>query len=238
MIPVSDNVFFFKRRKPIVVYLLIGVYLALFLWELKLEFSDELGTFVNTWGIVPARISDAIATALSGNPAAWIVVLMRSTSLLTGMFLHGSFSQILGNLIFLWVFGRTIESILGSGRFLLLYLGSGFLTTIVQVLAEPNLTVPLIGANGAIAAILGAYTLKFPKAKIDTILPLLIIFIPIQLPAFFYLFWWFVQQLSYGIGSLNIPGGVNPFSIGYWAHGAGIVIGAVLMKLISYKSQK
>ncbi|GAA6623041.1 rhomboid family intramembrane serine protease [Scytonema sp. NUACC26] len=238
MIPIGDNVFFFSRRKPIVVYLLIGIYLALFFWELKLELSGELGTFVNTWGIIPARISDAIATALSGNPAAWIVVLMRATCLLTGMFLHGSFSQILGNLIFLWAFGRTIESILGYRRFLLLYLGSGFLTSILQVLIEPSLTIPLIGPNGAIAAILGAYTLKFPKAKSDTILPLLIIFIPIQLPAIFYLFWWFVQQLSYGIGSLNIPNGVNPFSIGYWAHGAGIVFGAVLMKLLSHTSRK
>ncbi|MUG92958.1 rhomboid family intramembrane serine protease [Scytonema sp. UIC 10036] len=235
MIPIGDNVFFFARRKPVIVYLLIGIHLALFFWELKLELSGELGTFVNTWGIVPAQISGAIAAGLSGNPAAWIVFLMRATALLTGMFLHGSFSQILGNLIFLWVFGRTIESILGYGRFLLLYLVSGFLTGLLQVLVEPSLTIPLIGANGAIAAILGAYALKFPQGKIDTILPLLIIFIPIQLPAFFYLFWWFVQQLSYSIGSLNIPGGVNPLSIGYWAHGAGIVIGAVFMKLLPHK---
>ncbi|KYC43155.1 rhomboid family intramembrane serine protease [Scytonema hofmannii PCC 7110] len=237
MIPIGDNVFFFTRRKPIIVYLLIGIHLALFLWELKLELSGELGAFVNAWGIVPAQINGAIASALSGNPAAWIVVLMRGTFLLTGMFLHGSFSQILGNLIFLWVFGRTVESVLGYGRFLLLYLVSGLLTGLLQVLVEPSLTIPLIGANGAIASILGAFVLKFPQSKIYTILPLLIIFIPIELPAFFYLFWWFVQQLSYGIGSLNIPGGVNSFSIGYWAHGAGIVIGAVFMKLLSQKGR-
>ncbi|KAF3884252.1 MULTISPECIES: rhomboid family intramembrane serine protease [Nostocales] len=235
MIPIGDNVFFFTRRKPVIIYVLIGIHLALFLWELKLELSGELGAFVNTWSIVPARISDAIAAGLSGNLAAWLVVLMRATCLVSGMFLHGSFSQILGNLIFLWVFGRTIESILGYGWFLLLYLLSGLLTGLLQVLVEPSLTIPLIGANGAIAAILGAYVLKFPQTKIDTVLPLLIIFIPIQLPAFFFLFWWFVQQLSYGIGSLNIPGGVNPFSLGYWAHGVGIVIGAVFMKFLSKK---
>jgi membrane associated rhomboid family serine protease len=232
MIPITDNIFFFSRKKPIVVYLLIGINIALFLWQLKLELNSELSHFVNSWGIIPAQISGAIVDGLSGNPAAWIVVLMRSTSLLTGMFLHGSFSQILGNSMFLWVFGRTLESILGYQRFVLFYLVSGLLTGLVQLLADPGLTAPLIGSNGAIAAILGAYFLKFPKAKIDTILPLLILFIPVELPVFFYLCWWFVQQLSYGIGSLNILGGVNPISIGYWAHGVGLLIGAVFMKLL------
>ncbi|BAY47023.1 rhomboid family protein [Scytonema sp. HK-05] len=232
MIPISDNIFFFTRRKPIIIYCLIGINIALFLWELKLELGDELGNFVNSLGLVPAQISTASANAVGGNSAAWIVVLMRSTSLLTGMFLHGSFSQILGNLIFLWVFGKTLENILGSRRFLLFYLVAGILTGLVQILAEPSLTVPLIGANGVITAILGAYVFKFPKAKIDTILPLLIIFIPVQLPASFYLFWWFVQQISYGIGSLNIPGGVNPLSIGYLAQIAGLFIGAAFINLL------
>lgn len=229
MIPISDNVRSF--RKPIIVYLLIGINIALFLWELKLELGGELSYAVNSWGVIPLVISTAIANALAGNPAAWIVVLMRSTSLLMGMFLHGSFSQILGNLIFLWVFGKTVENILGHGRFLGFYLVSGILTGLVQILAEPSLTVPLIGANGAIASILGAYVLKFPKAKIDTILPLAIIFIPVELPASFFLFWWFVQQVFYGIGSLNIPGGVNPNSISYWAQIAGLAIGAAFMRL-------
>lgn len=232
MIPISDNIFFFTRRKPIIIYCLIGINIALFLWELKLELGGELGNFVNSWGVVPAQISAASTNGFAGNSAAWIVVLMRSTSLLAGMFLHGSFSQILGNLIFLWVFGKTLESILGSGRFLLFYLVCGILTGLVQILAEPSLTVPLIGANGAIAAILGAYVLKFPKAKIDTILPLLIVFIPVQLSASFYVFWWFVQQIFYGIGSLNIPGGVNPVSIGYLAQVIGLLIGAAFMKLL------
>jgi membrane associated rhomboid family serine protease len=232
MIPISDNIFFFRRRKPIIIYCLIAINIALFLWELKLELGDELGNFVNSLGLVPAQISAATANALAGNSAAWIVVLMRSTSLLTGMFLHGSFSQILGNLIFLWVFGKTLETILGSGRFLLFYLVCGIFTGLVQILAEPSLTVPLIGANGAITAILGAYVLKFAKAKIDSILPLLIVFIPVQLPASFYVVWWFVQQTFYGIGSLNIPGGVNPLSIGYLAQIAGLLIGAGFMKLL------
>ena len=134
----------------------------------------------------------------------------------------------------MWVFGNTLEKIIGSRRFLLFYLFCGFLTAIVQILASPSLAVPLIGANGAIASVLGAYIYKFPFIKIDSILPLVVLYIPVELPAFFYCFWWFVQQLSYGIGSLNIPGGVNPIGTGYLAHGAGLLIGAaymVIMKL-------
>ncbi|MGH8002201.1 MAG: rhomboid family intramembrane serine protease [Brasilonema sp.] len=232
MIPISDNIFFFTRRKPIIIYCLIGINIALFLWELTLEISGTLGDFVNNWGVVPAQISAAFANALAGNAAAWIVVLKGLTSLLVGMFLHSSFSQILGNLIFLWVFGKTIESVLGYGKFLVFYLVSGILTGFVQILAEPSLTMPLIGANGAITAILGAYVLKFPKVKIDSILPLFIVFLPVQLPASFYLFWWFVQQVFYGIGSLNIPGGVNPVSTGYLAQFVGLFIGAAFIKVL------
>ncbi len=236
MIPVGDNVP--SSRKPIVNYLLIGINIALFLWELKLEVNGQLEDFVNSWGVVPARISAVTADALtSGNPAAWVAWVLVSSSLLSGMFFHSSFGQILGNLLFLWVFGKNVENLLGHGGFLVFYLLCGVLAGAVQILVEPTLTVPLIGANGAIAGVLGAYFVSFPKAKIDTILPLAIVFIPIQLPALFYLVWWFVQQVFYSIGSLSILGGVNPFSIAYWTHGFGIVIGAVLVRLRSLLSQ-
>ncbi|NDJ23983.1 rhomboid family intramembrane serine protease [Nostoc sp. B(2019)] len=230
MIPISDNLR--NRSQPIINYWLIGINIAIFLWELKLELSGELGYFVNTWGVIPAQINGAITNAIFFNPAAWIVVIWRLFSLPLGMFLHGSFSQILGNLLFLWVFGKTVENILGHGRYLGFYLVAGILTGVVQILAEPNLTVPLIGANGAIAAILGAYVMKFPKAKIDTILPLIIVYIPIELPAFVYIFWWFLQQMFYGIGSLNIPpAGVNQTSMFHWTQVIGLLIGAAFMRL-------
>ncbi|MEH2108742.1 rhomboid family intramembrane serine protease [Nostoc sp.] len=230
MIPISDNIR--CRSKPIINYWLIGINLAVFLWELKLELSEELGYFVNSWGVIPAQISGAITNALFFNNAAWIIVIWRAFSLLLGIFLHGSFSQILGNLLFLWVFGKTVENILGHKRYLGFYLAAGMITGVVQILLEPSLTVPLIGANGAIAAILGAYVMKFPKAKIDTILPLIILYIPIQLPAFFYIFWWFGQQLFYGIGSLNIPPvGVNQSGVVFWGQVVGLLIGAAFMRL-------
>ncbi|ODG97872.1 rhomboid family intramembrane serine protease [Nostoc sp. KVJ20] len=230
MIPISDNIR--CRNKPIINYWLIGINLAVFLWELKLEFSGQLGYFISSWGVIPAQITGAVTNALFFNSAAWIIVIWRLFSLLFGIFLHGSFSQILGNILFLWVFGKTVENILGHRRYLGFYLAAGVMIGVLQILAEPNLTVPLIGANGAIAAILGAYIIKFPKAKIDTVLPLIILYIPIELPAFFYIFWWFVQQLFYGIGSLNIPPvGVNQSGVVFLGQVVGLLIGAAFMRL-------
>jgi membrane associated rhomboid family serine protease len=230
MIPISDNIR--CRNQPIINYWLIAVNLAVFFWELQLEFSGGLGYFVNSWGVIPAQISAAITDALFfNNSAAWIIVIWRTFTLFFGIFLHGSFSQILGNLLFLWVFGKTVENILGHGRYLAFYLAAGVVTGLVQILAEPSLTVPLIGANGAIAAILGVYVMKFPQAKIDTILPLIILYIPIQIPAFFYIFWWFGQQLFYGVGSLNIPPfGVNQSGVVFWGQVAGLLIGASFIR--------
>ncbi|MEH2252440.1 rhomboid family intramembrane serine protease [Nostoc sp.] len=231
MIPISDNIR--CRSKPIINYWLIGINIAVFLWELQLEFSGGLGYFVNSWGVIPAQISGAITNALFfNNSAAWIIVIWRTFSLFFGIFLHGSFSQILGNLLFLWVFGKAVENILGHKHYLGFYLAAGVITGLVEILAEPSLTVPLIGSNGAIAAVLGAYVMKFPKAKIDTILPLIILYIPIQLSAVFYIFWWFVQQLFYGIGSLNIPPlGVIQSGVVFWGQVVGSLFGAVFMRL-------
>ncbi len=229
MIPISDNIRL--RHQPIIIYWLIGINIAIFLWQLKLEFSGELGAFINTWGLIPAQITNAVTNAIQVNPAAWVVVFWRVPSLFLGMFLHGSFSQILGNLLFLWVFGKTVENVIGHGYFLVLYLGAGMLTAIAQIILEPSLTIPLIGANSAIAAILGAYVCKYPQMKIDTILPLLIVYIPLEIPAYLYLFWWFIQQLFYGIGSLNIPpAGVNSASLTYWTQILGLLIGAAFMR--------
>ncbi|MEA5576606.1 rhomboid family intramembrane serine protease [Anabaena sp. UHCC 0451] len=228
MIPISDN--FYSWKKPIITYWLIGINIAIFCWELKLDTSGQLGNFVNNWGIIPEQTNTAITNAIFYNSAAWIVVFWRLFALPLSLFVHSSFSQILGNLLFLWVFGKTVERNLGQQRYLLLYLVAGVFSGMIQIFMYPKLSIPVIGANGAIASILGAYMMKFPKVKIDSILPLIIIFIPIEIPAFFYLFWWFIQQLFYGIGSLNIPGGVT--NLGYWGQFAALVTGAALMRMV------
>jgi membrane associated rhomboid family serine protease len=234
MIPISDNLPI--SRKPIVSYFLIGVNIAFFLWEWQLDMNGKLLNVIASWGIVPARISAVTADIFTAvNPAAWIAWTIVSSSLLTAMFLHSSFSHLTGNLLFLFVFGKSVENLLGHKKFLAFYLICGVLTGVVQILSQPNLTLPLIGANGAIASVLGAYLIQFPKAKIDTILPLIVLFIPIELPAIFYLFWWFIQQGFYSLGSLNISSNGNLFSFAYWTHGVGLVIGAVFVRFLAAK---
>ncbi|MBD2436595.1 rhomboid family intramembrane serine protease [Nostoc sp. FACHB-110] len=228
MIPISDRRP--NRHQPIVNYWLIGINIAVFFWELQLESTGQLSGFVNSWGIIPAHINEAIQ-AIFSNSAAWLVLIGHCLRLISALFIHASFSQILSNLIFLWVFGKSLENCLGHRRYLILYLIAGICTGIMQILAEPNLIVPLIGANSAIAAILGAYYFNFPQAKIYTVLPLLLIYIPAEIPVIFYLVWWFVQQFFYGIGSLNIqPSGANALGLAYWLQIIGGLIGIAYIK--------
>ncbi|MDD1414449.1 rhomboid family intramembrane serine protease [Dolichospermum sp. ST_con] len=229
MIPIDDNIR--SWQKPIINYWLIGINLVIFLWEIKLDWSNELGDLINNWGIIPAQTNIAIANAFFYNSAAWIIVFWRLLSLPVSLFLHGSFSQIIGNMLFLWVFGKTVESILGHKQYLLLYLTAGFFCGIVQIILSSDITVPIIGANGAIASILGAYMIKFPQAKIYSVLTLLVVYIPVELPVIFYLFWWFIQQSFYGIGSLNIAGGSAFSNVSYWGQCAALVTGAAFMKI-------
>ncbi|HIK10688.1 MAG TPA: rhomboid family intramembrane serine protease [Oscillatoriaceae cyanobacterium M33_DOE_052] len=232
MIPISDNIP--SGRLPLVNYAIMGMNVAIFLAELRLEITGNLGNFLQTWGIVPARIHSVITDAITtGNPAAAVAAIVFGTGpLVVAMFLHGSFSQILGNTLFLWVFGKQVEMILGRWRYLLFYLVCGILTGVAQVLVDPTLAVPLVGAQGAVAGVLGAYLLNFPKAKIESILPLVVAFIPVEMPAFFYLLWWFVQQIFYGIGQLEIGGAINPFSMAYWTQVLGMIVGAGLVTLL------
>ncbi|MBW4648826.1 MAG: rhomboid family intramembrane serine protease [Kastovskya adunca ATA6-11-RM4] len=236
MIPIADNLR--SRRTPIVNYLLIGFTVALFFWEVKLSMAGELGKFLYSWGVVPVRLSSVFSDAFTaGNFATWVALLLKVFSLPVALFLHASFAQILGNLLFLWVFGKSVEGLLGHGRYLGFYLLGGILTEMVQVWVDPTLTTPLVGANGAIAALLGAYFFSFPKAKIEAVLPLLVAFIPIELPTIFFFFWWFVQQLFYEIGQLPGAAEANSGVVAYWTHGLGLLIGAALVLLMAPQKQ-
>ncbi|NJN59899.1 MAG: rhomboid family intramembrane serine protease [Leptolyngbyaceae cyanobacterium SL_5_9] len=227
MIPIADNLP--NRKIPAITYLLVAVNVALFAVELKLANESELGDFLGTWAVVPARIVNLATDMLDGS---WIAAILICIVTVLGLFLHSGFAHLIGNLLFLFVFGRRMEELLGHGRFLLLYLACGMVTSAVQVWSEPTLDVPLIGANGAIAGILAAYLLSYPRAKIETIVPLVILFIPIELPALFYLFWWFVQQIFYGVSTLNVEASINSGSFAYWMHNVGMAIGAVLVFLL------
>ena len=144
-----------------------------------------LTQFVERWGLVPDTISGNLQT------------------LFTSMFLHGGWLHVLGNMLFLWVFGRNVEELIGGGRFLIFYLCCGLAAAMLQVVTSPYSRVPTIGASGAIAGVMGAYLIKFPRARIVTLVFIMVFVTTVEIPAWVMLVWWFVIQLFSGLGSLG-----------------------------------
>jgi membrane associated rhomboid family serine protease len=188
---------------------LIALNAVIFLYQNTLSYY-RLDQFVNNWGIVPDDL--------------------HLISLLTSMFLHGGWLHLLGNMLFLWVFGRNLEDLIGGGRFLVFYLVCGLVAGVVQVIANPYARVPTIGASGAIAGVMGAYLIKFPRSQIDTLVLLFIFFTRLAIPAPFYLLFWFALQFLNGfesIGERSYTGG----GVAYFAHIGGFVAGMLLIRL-------
>jgi membrane associated rhomboid family serine protease len=213
---------------PIVTYGLIIANVLVFLYELSLS-PPELERFFYTWAVVPQQLTTSFAGGASHTAPfpEWI-------TLFTSQFLHGGWLHILGNMLFLWIFGNNVEDRLGHVKFLIFYLACGALAALTQWFFSAYSTIPSLGASGAIAGVMGAYILKFPKAQILTLVPLGIILLPIRIPAFFFLGIWFVQQALYGAVSLGAPTsiGMENGGIAYWAHAGGFVFGAILGPLL------
>lgn len=197
-----------SRRTPFVTYGLLAANILVFLGYATL-FSDPraLGTFFGTYGMVPARLTagDGIET------------------LLTSMFLHGGFMHIAGNMLFLWIFGDNLEDEMGPLPFLGFYLLGGLAAGLAQYAVDPFSQVPVVGASGAIAAVMGGYLLLFPKAGVDVLLVLVVFFRVFTIPAWTMLGLWFGLQLVNGISSQGVGSGVA-----YWAHAGGFIVGFVL----------
>jgi membrane associated rhomboid family serine protease len=192
---------------------LIAVNTVIFLYQATLS-QFALNQFVTDWGIVPDHL--------------------RMASLMTSMFLHGGWLHLLGNMLYLWVFGRNVEDLIGSGRFLVFYLLCGLASALVHILFNPYSRVPTIGASGAIAGVMGAYLIKFPHARIVTLLTVFIFITTTEVPAAFLLLFWFAIQFFSGFGSL----GENAYSGGgtaWFAHIGGFVVGMLLIRLFPPK---
>jgi membrane associated rhomboid family serine protease len=206
MIPLRSSERVYSRT--IVTGTLIALNTIIFLYQNTLS-TYRLNQFVTTWGIVP------------DDP--------HLITLLTSMFLHGGWLHLLGNMLFLWVFGRNIEDLIGSARFLAFYLLCGLVAGVVQVLANPYARVPTIGASGAIAGVMGAYLIRFPRSQIDTLVLLIIFFTRLTIPAPFYLILWFGMQFLNGIESIgdrNYTGG----GVAVFAHIGGFLAGMLLIR--------
>jgi membrane associated rhomboid family serine protease len=175
---------------------------------------------------------------LLGGPrfiAAWSVVPLRLThghhfiTLLTSMFMHGGWLHIIGNMIYLWAFGPAIEDAMGSFRFLLFYLAGGLVAMFAQVLGDPWSTIPVLGASGAIAAVMGAFIVTYPRDRIRTVLFFLVFFSVTYIPAIFLIgFWFLIQILNVGAVTQVHSGGVA-----YLAHVAGFLFGVITARFLS-----
>ncbi len=154
------------------------------------------------------------------------------------MFLHGGWLHILGNMLYLYIFGDNVEDMLGRGKFLLFYFACGILSFAAQILFQSRSMVPNVGASGAIAGVLGAYFILFPRARVLTLIPLFIFFPVVEIPAFVFLGIWFVIQFLSGAASLGTSSALAG-GVAWWAHIGGFVAGIVLVKiLLSAKSAR
>jgi membrane associated rhomboid family serine protease len=215
------------RRPPVVTIGLIAACIAVFVWELAIQSSQGdrgLARLFRDYGLVPANLT----AQLGGDQAdeLYQVVLTMFSS----MFLHGGWIHLIGNMLYLWIFGNNIEDRLGRFWFLLFYLAGGVVAAISQVIVGPESEVPLVGASGAIAAVLGAYLVLYPRARVLSVVFLAFFFQFIEVPAVIVLGLWFVLQLVSGFASLgaaNATGGVALFAhIGGFI--AGVVVGIVV----------
>jgi membrane associated rhomboid family serine protease len=231
LIPLKDNMP--TARFPIVTVALIAANVLMFLLFQGWPGIDD-GNVID-YGSIPyeishpgqqceAEVGQLVCSEDASGPSTWL-------TLLTSMFMHGGLLHIAGNMLFLWVFGNNIEDAMGRVKFILFYLGGGLAATLAQVLIDTNSTVPSIGASGAVAAVLGAYALLYPRARVVTLILLIVFITIIELPALLVLGLWFLLQLYYGSSELTQPLGGG--GVAYWAHIGGFVFGLAMVKLLA-----
>jgi len=209
MIPLYDTVR--THKFPFVNLLLIVINVLAFLYELQLG-PAALEGFIFTWGSIPAD--------LIGDPAnAWV-------NIFTSMFLHGGWFHLISNMWFLHIFGDNVEGRMGGMRYLVFYLLSGVAAVLLQTYLQPASSVPMIGASGAIAGVLGAYLISFPRSRIASLVPIIFIFTIIEIPAAIFLLLWFVTQLYSGLFAMQ---GAAASGIAWWAHIGGFIFGVLMV---------
>jgi membrane associated rhomboid family serine protease len=214
---------------PWVTFALIA--LNAFAWALVqgFGFDPALGVSVCTLGLVPGELLQNLPVGTSFQISAEASCVLTDTpdwgTLLTHMFLHGSWMHIIGNMWFLWIFGGNVEDSMGHARFAVFYVLSGLAAAAAQILADPASGVPMVGASGAIGGVMGAYVLLYPKVRVTMLVWIIVFVTTFDIPAFWMLGYWFVVQVVGGLGSLGAQGG----GVAFWAHVGGFVAGALLI---------
>jgi membrane associated rhomboid family serine protease len=217
MIPIRDTIP--SKNVPIINNLLIGINVVMFVVQMMQGSHFGFERFIYHYGLVPARYT----------APGWAVGISRIQmliALISFMFLHGGILHLLGNMWFLYIFGDNVEDRLGPMRYAIFYLLCGLISGLSHIVLNAHSTAPTIGASGAVAGVMGAYFLLHPRAKILTLIPIIIIPWFVEIPAFFFLGLWFLIQLFNASATSGSSGG-----IAWWAHIGGFVCGMVLLKL-------
>jgi membrane associated rhomboid family serine protease len=208
MIPLRDTQP--SRTTPFVTVAIIVANVLVFLYQVSLD-RFSLNYFISEYGVIPDRL--------------------RYLSLITAMFIHGGWLHLIGNMWFLWIYGDNVEDVLGHGKYLLFYLAAGVAAALLQVAVHPDSRIPMVGASGAIAGVMGAYMIKFPHARVLTLIPVLVFFTTVEVPAVFILFYWFVIQFFSGVGSIGYSQ-MSQGGVAWFAHVGGFVAGIILILVL------
>lgn len=215
MLPLYDTVR--SRKFPFINLMLIVANVLAFLYEIQMD-PSTLRSFIFTWGMIPSHF-------LNDPSFAWV-------NIFTAMFLHGGWFHLINNMWFLFVFGANMEARMGSIRYLIFYLLGGAAAGLLQTYILPSSDVPMIGASGAIAAVLGAYLILFPRSRIASLVPIFFIFTLVEIPAFVFLVFWFLSQLYSGLFAVQ-GGGAS--GIAWWAHIGGFIFGVIMVSFFTIK---
>jgi membrane associated rhomboid family serine protease len=218
MIPISDDNP--ARLRPIVTWTVIGLCIAVFFWQLSFDEAAE-EQMIESLGFMPVNlIENPFENHVLGQSWVWV-------TLITSMFLHGGFLHLGGNMLYLWIFGNNVEDAMGHARFLGFYFACGVAAALSQALSEPHSTIPMVGASGAISGVLASYAVIFPRARVNVVIPLGIVFYPLKISAVYVIGFWFLLQL------LNLIGPSEMGGTAWWAHVGGFVTGLALTPLLS-----
>jgi membrane associated rhomboid family serine protease len=228
MIPIRDDQPSYST--PFINYFIIGQNVLVFLFELSIgaEGRRALNAFVFEFGVVPVRIERALAGVGQYTLATTL------PTILTSMFLHGGWLHIIGNMWFLWIFGDNIEDHLGHFRYLLFYLACGVAAAITHIIFNLSSNEPTVGASGAIAGVMGAYVILYPRARVLT----LVFFFLWWIPAWVFLGYWFLIQFLSGAAMSVAETSRSTGGIAFWAHVGGFVAGILLIKILPQRARR
>jgi membrane associated rhomboid family serine protease len=228
MIPIRDDVP--HTTTPWVNYFLIAMNTAVFVFELLLAPAAR-NEFIFQFGVVPSHTMAFLAGA-QGMPA-----VVAFLPLLTSLFLHGGWFHIIGNMWFLWIFGDNVEDYLGHGRYLLMYLLAGIAGSLLHIGFNPGSEIPSVGASGAIAGVMGAYFLLYPRARVLTLVPFFFVFF-VWLPAWIMLGYWFLVQFLGGAAAAIAYSRESSGGVAVWAHVGGFCAGLLMIKVFRSRPRR